>query len=165
MTKDRLSGIWNGFSQTSSLDLAGTSIDHTPRPPHLEEADPAPFGPADLNGAMPGEAHGRRSRAGYGARASAPGVKGEAVNPVSAALTAMHSEMEQGQARRGKKREAPPAVDHSAPPTSRLEETLLADLAFTRSKTSRRGGDYLSYAAARQDAWQRRKRKKFLGIF
>ena len=46
-----------------------------------------------------------------------------------------------------------------------VEKTLLADVAFTQSKTSRSDQDYLVYAAARQEAWKQRKRRKFLGLF
>ena len=145
MTKDRLSDIWNGFSQRSSLDLAGTSVDDTPRP--SRERDGSSY--TDQLAAKP--ASGQRD--------------GSAPDPVAAALTAMHAEMQADAGRRKQRKNAPPAVSHSEPPESALERTLLADLAFTQSKTTRRGGDYLSYAAERQADWQRRKRKKFLGIF
>lgn len=148
MTKDRLNDIWNGFSQRSSLDLSGTSVDDTPRPSREREASSSY---ADAMAHKP--ASGRQ-----GEQASAP-------DPVAAALSAMHTEMQADAGRRKNRKSAPPAVSHSAPLESALERTLLADLAFTQSKTTRRGGDYLSYAAERQADWQRRKRKKFLGIF
>lgn len=146
MTKDRLSDIWTGFSQRSSLDLAGTSVEDTPRPSrefreHRRGHDEA--APMDLR------------------RHPAPA---DAQDPVAAALSAMHQEMSaSGQKRRGRKE--PVVPHHSEPPASAVEQTLLADLAFTRSKTTRRDGDYITFAAGRQAEWQRRKRKKFLGIF
>ena len=55
---------------------------------------------------------------------------------------------------------------HTKLPESNIERTLLADLAFTRSKTTREGGDYIRYAADRQEEWQRGRRKKwFFGLF
>ena len=148
MTKDRLSGIWGGFASRSSLDLAGTSVDDTPRPSRVSREHAQTYGDQQMD-----------LRQYPTPEASS--------DPVSAALSAMHQEMTT-QAKSGGRRRAaaePVVAHHSEPPASAVEQTLLADLAFTQSKTTRSGSDYIAYAAARQDEWQKRKRKKFLGIF
>lgn len=143
MTKDRLSAIWSGFAQRSSLDLSGTHVDDTQRPSRREESYERAYRLPEV--ARDGDA--------------APGH-----DPVAAALTAMHAQMQASTgARKGRARPAEP--HHSTPPESALERTLLSDISFTRAKTTRRDGDYLSFAASRQADWQKRKRKKFLGIF
>lgn len=150
MAKDRLANIWAGFAKTTTLDLSGTNVEGIPRPSQLD----------------------RERRAEYNAATPSLDLRGhpspaESPDPVAAALTAMHSEIEASAKQRPSRRGEPQVAmaAHSEPPTTALEKTLLADISFTRSKTDRSGSDYIAYAAARQDEWQRRKRKKFLGIF
>ncbi len=155
MAKDRLSQIWDRFSTRTSLDVSSVDIRHTPRPGFDRQA-------------RPGEAADPMQ--GY----RAPELK-DVPDPVAAALQTMHAH-QQMEPKRGRRAPTAPqpgqafgagadAPRHAIPPASGLDQTLLADLAFTRSKTSRPEGDYITYAAARQAEWQRRKRKKFLGLF
>ncbi|WP_370337726.1 hypothetical protein [Parvularcula marina] len=145
MSKDRLSDIWNGFSQRSSLDLSGTSVDDTLRPSRRDQSFERSY-------RLPEQTTDGQATPGH--------------DPVAAALTAMHTEMQAtAKAGKGRQRQQMVAPHHSMPPESALERTLLSDISFTKAKVSRRGGDYLSYATERQAEWQRRKRKKFLGIF
>lgn len=155
MTKDRLSQIWSGFSRTTSLDLSGTSVEGTPRPSREREGASYLEQPTSFDGQRYDTSEGEASLGG-------------GADPVAAALSAMHAEMT-GQAARGgrggRRRQPEAVVDHTSLPASQLEQTLLADIAYTRSKTTRGATDYLSYAAERQAEWQKRKRKKFLGLF
>jgi hypothetical protein len=150
---DRLAQIWTGFSTRTSLDVSGTTVNGVPRPSssryETEEV------------ALPKIQKDMASRRGAQASAALPaGAK----DPVQAALSALHDEHQSMRAsQRG--RGATPPIDHTTPPPSQVEASILADIAFTESKTMRQAGDYLSYAAERQGEWSRRKRRKFLGLF
>ena len=150
MGKDRLSQIWDGFSRHTAINLSGTNVRTTQRPTlerPSQELTPRLAQPLRVTEMPEGT-----------------------TDPVGAALSAMHTQMSASpkQGRANTRRDhGGAAVGASLPPLppSNVEKTLLADLAFTQSKTSRGETDYLTYAAERQMAWQRRKRKKFLGIF
>lgn len=154
---DRLSQIWGGFAQRTTLDVSGTDIDATPRPMSRRETDEAMRASLDLKAPL---------NVGH--------MGGS--DPVASALTAMHAQLA-AQAKRKKPggrslRETRQSLQATAElaalrqaPQTPVDKTLLADLAFTQSKTERGSADYLRYAADRQVAWQRRKRKKFLGLF
>ncbi|WOI54362.1 hypothetical protein [Parvularcula sp. LCG005] len=149
--KDRLQQIWSGFGERTTLDLSGTSINNTPRPGFERNLER--------------EAHALDRPMAEALRATH--LPDGMTDPVGAAFSALHSSMAaQKKPARGRKARAQDMPTASfAMPESNIEKTLLADLAFTRSKTVRRDSDYISYAAARQADWQKRKRKRFLGIF
>lgn len=143
---DRLEQIWQNFSASSSFDLTGVSLASVPRPasPSRAESNAAPLFAAPLR---------------------ASDLPSGATDPVGAALTSMRTAMQAAPARRAS---TPPASMPAAPvalPASTVEARLFADLSFTRSKTTRRDGDYITYAAGRQLDWEKRKRRRFLGIF
>lgn len=150
MSKDRLSEIWSGFSSQTKINLGATSVKMTPRP-HPERRSEA----QDVDFGMQTPVRAGLSHEG-------------ASDPVRAALSAMHDQM--ADKPKSKKRAAAVQAHYSAdnpvPPETSIERTLLADLAFTRSKTTRDDSDYVKYAADRQAEWQRKSRKKwFFGLF
>ncbi|MEM6648664.1 MAG: hypothetical protein AAF603_00275 [Pseudomonadota bacterium] len=143
--KDRLDQIWDGFSKRSQMDLRGVSLETTPRPELSQKATETSMGlktPLNITALPEG-----------------------AADPVGAALGALHQQLAEKSHQKSKPQEPPSTVARFTPPPSAVETTLLADLAFTESKTNRSPSDYLTYAAGRQEAWQRKKRKKFLGLF
>ncbi|MEM9421888.1 MAG: hypothetical protein AAF986_05185 [Pseudomonadota bacterium] len=157
MSKDRLSQIWSSFAKHSSVDLSGTSVELTQRPSLARHAaDRNEDNDVDLGMVQP---------------IRAATTEAGSPDPVTAALTAMHSEMTASAKRPKRGKAAAAAMNaardaHTSLPQSNVERTLLADLAFTRSKTTRKGQDYIRYAADRQDAWQQSRRKKwFFGLF
>lgn len=150
--KDRLSDIWTRFGRRTSLDLTGTDIDHTPRPAFSrpEREGPAPS-----------------SRTAYrGERADGPTMPrlDKAPDPVRTALDAMHQRMA-AEGKTGGRRQRHYEAGPVTPPETSVERTLFADLAVTRARTVRRDRNYISFASARQADWQRRRRRKFLGLF
>lgn len=159
---DRLSGIWGQFAARSSLDVTGTGVEDLPRPAmrHEDGVQTDPFLEAPLGGMPPGLGDIGRRHGG-----EAPSIPHGATDPVGAALSAMHAGIENAGKRRGAAAQQSAPAHSYEPPASAVETQLLADLTFTRSKTSRRDADYITFAAAQQEAWARRKRKKFLGLF
>lgn len=149
---DRLSQIWKRVQSRASVDLSSTSVEHTQRPSrHYQDNTPA---------------------VGLSQPLRAAHMPEGMTDPVSAALSAMHTQMAEQQKSGGRRSKAKGdahaqfrANYTSTPPETNLERTLFADMAFTESKVNRRDTDYITYAAGRQADWQRRKRKKFLGIF
>ncbi|ADM09766.1 hypothetical protein PB2503_08554 [Parvularcula bermudensis HTCC2503] len=157
MTKDRLAQIWQGFSERSRLDLSGVRIEEGTAPldrPSARQEQPS-F-------QMPDAAGQRRRSVG------APDQRTKAPDPVAAALMALHAD-DGAPRRRGGRQRTPMAAagdDVTVPPAPAVDARVFADLAATRNKTTRRPADYLTYAAARQEEWlAKRRRKKFLGLF
>jgi hypothetical protein len=144
---DRLKDIWSGFSNRTSARLTSTEIGPFSRPDPSQRAE-------------------RRSAQEQAFDAG----RADESDAVSAALQALHTDLQAKAKRHGGRRRKEAgasfaSADEVAPPPSGLEERLLADIKFTEARVRRRPSDYLSYAAERQADWQKRKRKKFLGIF
>lgn len=139
---DRLTRIWAGFAKRATIDLSGTDVENTPRPSGAERA------PASLS---------------FDSPIAPPREGAEPVDTVKAALDAMHTAMAAAPAKtRGKDR---PSATMTVAPTSSLEKTLFADVAYTQTKVQRGASDYIAYAADRQLNWQKRRKKWFFGLF
>lgn len=140
---DRLKQIWNDFSNRTSVHLTAIDIDGVARPSRDERMQ---------DGAVP--------------RPSLDAAKGEASDAVRAAFSTLHADI-QAKAKRAKGRRKGSSLgnEHSFEPPLGLDKRLLSDLHATEIRVKRPEKDYLTYAHAQQDAWKRRRRKKFLGIF
>ncbi|MEM6913608.1 MAG: hypothetical protein AAF511_06490 [Pseudomonadota bacterium] len=141
---DRLKQIWTDFSGRTSVHLTAVDIESLPRPERREQVD------QDL--------------AEFTSQAQRPSAESDAVQ---AAFQALHADI-QAKAKGAKRRRGEPEVSFDADPSPLpdvLDEQLLADLRATDMRVRRGSSDYLAYAADRQDAWKRRKKKWFFGLF
>ncbi|MEO1658998.1 MAG: hypothetical protein AAFR65_14895 [Pseudomonadota bacterium] len=141
---DRLKQIWTDFAGRTSVHLTAVDIEGLPRPERREEAD--------------------QSLAEFGKGVHTHGMESDAVN---AAFQALHADI-LAKAKSAKRRRGEPEVSFDAeqmPLPDSLDEQLFADLASTDKRVRRGSSDYLTYAAERQDAWKRRKKKRFFGLF
>ncbi|NNU15173.1 hypothetical protein HK107_02390 [Parvularcula sp. ZS-1/3] len=144
---DRLKEIWTGFTRTTGANLTTREMSAMARP-----------------------SVSRRLEESFDTDAALAAGKADESDAVQAAFAALHAEIEQKGKRASRRRRGPEAqtsfsaeADVTAP--SGLDERLLADLKFTEARVRRSGSDYLNYARTKQEAWQKGRRKKFLGIF
>lgn len=144
---DRLNQIWKGFAQTTRARLTSHELSGMARP-----------------------SASRRDENGFDAAATMNAGRADQSDAVKAAFETLHAEIAEKArrsrgGRRGEPRQGFDATPADLSPPSGLDDRLLADIKFTEARVRRSGSDYLSYARDRQVAWQKRKRKKFLGLF
>ncbi|MEM9284815.1 MAG: hypothetical protein AAGA39_02930 [Pseudomonadota bacterium] len=142
---DRLKQIWTDFADRTSVHLTAVDIEGLPRPERREQPgeDLAEFTPQPQNGRM---------------------AESDAVQ---AAFQALHADI-LAKGKNAKRRRGEPEVSFDADPAplpDTLDQQLFADLASTDMRVRRGSSDYLAYASERQDAWKRRKKKWFFGLF
>jgi len=140
---DRLKQIWTDFSNRTSVHLTAVDIEGLPRPERRESLD--------------------QDMAEFTPKAQSQTKESDAVQ---AAFQALHADIV-AKGKRSRRRSEPEASFDADPvplPDS-LDQQLFADLASTDQRVRRGSSDYLSYAADRQDAWKRRKKKWFFGLF
>ena len=139
--QDRLGQLWARFQSGTSARLTGASVENTVRPSRADS--PRYLAPEQ-----------QLARA-----VGAPQTVGTP-DPVAAAAQQLKASMEAGR-KRGRK--APPPK--MSAPEDLIAAQVLRDMKATEARTRRRETDYLSYAASMQADAQRRKKRKFLGLF
>ena len=139
---DFLKEIWGRFEDKTTRNLTNTEIDNIPRPDtRLDERHKSMLETAHEAASVP----------------MPEGVE----EPAQAAFEALRQRLTSYD-NKGRPQK-PDGADYT-PPVPKTDQ-LMRDLKETEKRTARRDMDYLAHSYKYQGGEQKRKRKKFLGIF